>query len=669
MKKQHHAFNNILLFFLAFAKDLYQVRASEENLHCFHICDSIISPNEKCSKKIFCGGCSGCQGNIKHSLENTSEGSSSTKNFALDHLQGPSSYGHSSWSMKEKKGASGEELFENRYANTSPCTSISVASHCLGSCVWSNGKCSYSDSSVWCGGHQAKTCALCPDGNGQAWCNGECSWSNGKCLEKSFLEGTTYDPNAGRCGPAQNEKTCDCTGNNKYCDLLHGICGNTDLHKNAQMGRNKYDCPSTVTNAGRCGPKFGGRVCDCSGWEMYCNTDSGWCGNTQAHKDAQGDEYDCPYTKTCKVVNKHKIGNGQCDKDGGYNTPECGWDGGDCCRETCVETCAHKCVSFDCKSFDSHIANGKQQIADAIINASSKEQRMAVWLMYFFEEWGYFPIDGLNEAFKATKIALMAAHEYEELAKLVVRMGINHGVDKSLNLLLAREIVKTVVKGGKDVVARRMAVAVIQRTATLAASQAAKVAFMGVTTLGVGFAIAASEIAAVQVARLFGFDDPVVALAVGAGASILAGIAAGAIVGGPVGAAVGGAVGAASWLIGQGVSALFRATKGPNDNWCYITKASQIQDVDLYTYKGDDGWRWISYWKSHTSEFSDTKLMSAGNGQLLHFQLEVGEAYFGRVWYQDTIFVGKNTCGENWACLCGGSFNRKHPGQCECQRA
>jgi len=41
----------------------------------------------------------------------------------------------------------------------------------------------------------------------------------------------------------------------------------------------------------------------------------------------------------CNVSHLSYIGDGQCDKIDSYNTAACGWDGGDCCEETCVGSC------------------------------------------------------------------------------------------------------------------------------------------------------------------------------------------------------------------------------------------------------------------------------------------------------------------------------------------
>ncbi|CAN0393345.1 unnamed protein product, partial [Ectocarpus fasciculatus] len=41
---------------------------------------------------------------------------------------------------------------------------------------------------------------------------------------------------------------------------------------------------------------------------------------------------------SCAVLNPDFVGDGYCDWDtpGGYNTAGCGFDGGDCCEESCV---------------------------------------------------------------------------------------------------------------------------------------------------------------------------------------------------------------------------------------------------------------------------------------------------------------------------------------------
>ena len=47
----------------------------------------------------------------------------------------------------------------------------------------------------------------------------------------------------------------------------------------------------------------------------------------------------CPST----VLSSQFYGDGYCDASTEFNTGTCGWDGGDCCRQTCVSTAATKC--------------------------------------------------------------------------------------------------------------------------------------------------------------------------------------------------------------------------------------------------------------------------------------------------------------------------------------
>jgi len=118
------------------------------------------------------------------------------------------------------------------------------------------------------------------------YCEGE---SQPFCRSDEYPTVKSDDEALGRCGPKFDGRKCNCSGWEKYCNTDNGWCGDTDAHKNAQPGT-EYDCK----DPGRCGPKFSGRKCNCEQFEEYCNTDNGWCGNTDAHKDAQdGAEYDC----------------------------------------------------------------------------------------------------------------------------------------------------------------------------------------------------------------------------------------------------------------------------------------------------------------------------------------------------------------------------------------
>ena len=50
----------------------------------------------------------------------------------------------------------------------------------------SNGWFSDPPGEVSCGGHFAKNCPDCPQGNGAGWCNGDCFWENGGCVDKGM---------------------------------------------------------------------------------------------------------------------------------------------------------------------------------------------------------------------------------------------------------------------------------------------------------------------------------------------------------------------------------------------------------------------------------------------------------------------------------------------------
>jgi len=41
---------------------------------------------------------------------------------------------------------------------------------------------------VVCGGHSARSCSECPQGNGASWCNGECEWRIEECIRSSKLD-------------------------------------------------------------------------------------------------------------------------------------------------------------------------------------------------------------------------------------------------------------------------------------------------------------------------------------------------------------------------------------------------------------------------------------------------------------------------------------------------
>merc|ERR1712062_604047 len=79
--------------------------------------------------------------------------------------------------------------------------------------------------SVNCGGHTAKTCQACPQGNGKYWCNGECQWRDNQCQGNSIQDYGDYR-NYGDYGFDSTAKDpCHCESNDSYC---WNLCQNSN---------------------------------------------------------------------------------------------------------------------------------------------------------------------------------------------------------------------------------------------------------------------------------------------------------------------------------------------------------------------------------------------------------------------------------------------------------
>ena len=73
----------------------------------------------------------------------------------------------------------------------------------------------------------------------------------------------------------------------------------------------------------------------------YDTAECGWDGGDCCSFTCSPGEFSCgEYGYECAsctaVINPYWVGDGYCDRSGGYNTAECGWDGGDCCSATCT---------------------------------------------------------------------------------------------------------------------------------------------------------------------------------------------------------------------------------------------------------------------------------------------------------------------------------------------
>jgi subtilisin family serine protease len=94
---------------------------------------------------------------------------------------------------------------------------------------------------------------------------------------------------------------------------------------------------------------------------------------------------------SCLVEHPEYVGDGKCNAEGGYNVASCGYDGGDCCENTC-EPGDHQCGSngYDCK--DPESSGNNPPDSDSVIHIPASP---GYKLIREFEQYGkcYIGID------------------------------------------------------------------------------------------------------------------------------------------------------------------------------------------------------------------------------------------------------------------------------------
>eukprot|EP00808_Paulinella_micropora_P020129 g73469.t1 len=111
-----------------------------------------------------------------------------------------------------------------------------------------------------------------------------------------------------------------------------GWCGNTDAHKNAQAST-KYDYGTCVPTPGRCGP-------------FFCN---GWCGSTSAYANAKpSTKFDYAFYYPGK-----KLIDQPCSRDSDCQTGACGQDCtfGDCQQSKPPTCCDQEAIAYLFRGF------------------------------------------------------------------------------------------------------------------------------------------------------------------------------------------------------------------------------------------------------------------------------------------------------------------------------
>eukprot|EP00804_Cyclotella_cryptica_P010565 CCRYP_019858-RA/>CCRYP_019858-RA protein AED:0.01 eAED:0.01 QI:287/1/1/1/1/1/3/118/1124 len=171
-------------------------------------------------------------------------------------------------------------------------------------------------------------------------------------LQSTTDSATTAEPSASETPSTKASSSSGCADGLKEVEGLPGCC----VEEPNYLGDGACD-PWEPYNTEACAYDLG----DCC--HDTCNEDSPYGCHTKEGADYGPFGFFCidPRSQSivvdvdkCKVENREWIGDGGCDADSEYNTPECGYDGGDCCEDTCNQDFAfYTCGAnqpFECLS-------------------------------------------------------------------------------------------------------------------------------------------------------------------------------------------------------------------------------------------------------------------------------------------------------------------------------
>ena len=155
----------------------------------------------------------------------------------------------------------------------------------------------------------------------------ECNYDGGDCCEDTCVSGPfTCGVNDYNCKTAEIGSFPQDGFDYSYCDVL-----DPNFIGNGECNNFFYNTPQCNYDGGDC--------CEdtCIDGKFPCET------NSQKCKDPESNFYVIPNFpqdsfdySNCNVTIPKAISDGYCDK-GLYNTPQCNYDGGDCCEDTCVD--------------------------------------------------------------------------------------------------------------------------------------------------------------------------------------------------------------------------------------------------------------------------------------------------------------------------------------------